>query len=93
MTKTLGIGLWLIMIGASMTEDIKARLVRTIQPHATTFAWEGELIHGIARRIAEHKLNIDPAIPPRRQKKRTLSKDRVMASRQELDKLIELGHV
>jgi hypothetical protein len=57
------------------------------------FAWKISDMPGILMEVIEHKLGIDPAFKPIRQKKRLYTPERCEAITQEFHRLLEVGFI
>lgn len=57
------------------------------------FAWTHEDIPGINPRVVVHKLNVDPALRPIKQKKRSFASERNQAIVEEVEKLLAASFI
>jgi hypothetical protein len=57
------------------------------------FAWQISDMPGIPREVIEHKLGIDPAFKPIKQKERRYTPERRETIRLEVNKLLEAGFI
>jgi hypothetical protein len=57
------------------------------------FAWQISDVPGILREVIEHKLGIDPAFKPIKQKERRYTPERCKPTRLEVNKLLEAGFI
>jgi hypothetical protein len=57
------------------------------------FAWQISDMPGILREVIEHKLDIDPAFKPIKQKERRYTPERHETIRLEVNKLLEAGFI
>jgi hypothetical protein len=57
------------------------------------FAWQISDMSGIPREVIEHKLDIDPAFKPIKQKERRYTPERRETIRLEVNKLLEVGFI
>jgi hypothetical protein len=64
-------------------------LVTFLRENLDVFAWQISDIPGIPREVIEHKLGIDPAFKPIKQKERRYTPDRSEAIQLEVNKLLE----
>ncbi|XP_071699842.1 uncharacterized protein [Rutidosis leptorrhynchoides] len=55
------------------------------------FAWQDSDMTGVPRHVAEHKLGVNPNIPPVCQKKRGMAPDRTKFLKEEVKKLVDAG--
>lgn len=51
------------------------------------FAWSPHEVLGVKPNFIMHKLNVDPKIPPKKQKSRRFAKPHVEAVKEEMEKL------
>ena len=58
----------MVRVGKNLEPELKNQLVDILRANIRTFAYSYEEMPGIAPEVACHKLNIDPAISPRKQK-------------------------
>ncbi|KAK9951540.1 hypothetical protein M0R45_006978 [Rubus argutus] len=66
-------------------------LIRLLKENASVFAWSYADMPGISTKIISHKLGIDPAYRPVRQKRRIGDQERYEAMKVEVDKLLSIG--
>jgi hypothetical protein len=57
------------------------------------FAWQISDMPGIPRKVIDHKLGIDPAYKPIKQKERRYTPERHETIKQEVNKLLEAGFI
>jgi hypothetical protein len=68
-------------------------VITFIWENLDVFAWQISDMPGIPREVIEHKLEIDPAFKPIKQKERRYTPDRREAIRLEVNKLLEVGFI
>jgi hypothetical protein len=68
-------------------------LVTFLWENLDVFAWQISDMPGIPREVIEHKLGIDPAFKPIKQKERRYTLERREAIRLEVNKLLEAGFI
>jgi hypothetical protein len=68
-------------------------LVTFLQENLDVFAWQISDMPEIPREVIEHKLGIDPAFKPVKQKERRYTPERREAIRLEVNKLLEAGFI
>jgi hypothetical protein len=64
-------------------------LITFLRANLDVFAWQISDMPGIPREVIEHKLGIDPAFKPIKQKERRYTPERSEATRLEVNKLLE----
>ncbi|KAL2226893.1 UNVERIFIED_CONTAM: Retrovirus-related Pol polyprotein from transposon [Sesamum indicum] len=79
-------------IGASMKEKEMA-MIRFLRENMDVFAWGPSDFTGIDPKVIVHRLNVDPAMRPVQQKKRSFGSDKNEIIRKEVDKLLQAGYV
>jgi hypothetical protein len=68
-------------------------LVTFLQDNLDVFAWQISDMPGIPREVIEHRLGVDPAFKPIKQKERRNTPERREAIRLEVNKLLEVGFI
>ncbi|GAV76922.1 hypothetical protein CFOL_v3_20395 [Cephalotus follicularis] len=63
-------------VGSQLGEAEKGELIIFLRNNKDVFAWSAEEVPGISSAIMVHKLRVDPARPPTRQKKRNFAPER-----------------
>ncbi|XP_071740079.1 uncharacterized protein [Rutidosis leptorrhynchoides] len=66
-----------IKIGSNLDANVKQKLVQLLISNMDVFAWCEQDMTGVPRRIAEHRLNANPALKPIIQKRRCMAPDRM----------------
>ncbi|XP_071694667.1 uncharacterized protein [Rutidosis leptorrhynchoides] len=80
-----------IIIGNTITKETKEKLYKILAINLDVFAWQDSDMTGVPRHVAEHKLGVNPNIPPVCQKKRGMALDRTKFLREEVKKLMDAG--
>nr|GEW67208.1 reverse transcriptase domain-containing protein [Tanacetum cinerariifolium] len=78
-----------VMIDSTLSEEGHNKLCDLLQRNMDIFAWKPSDLTGVARHVAEHRLNIREGCLPARQKKRGQAADRNQVIQKEVGKLIE----
>jgi hypothetical protein len=68
-------------------------LVTFLRENLDVFTWQISDMPGILREVIEHRLEIDPAFKPIKQKERRYTSERSEAIRLEINKLLEAGFI
>jgi hypothetical protein len=68
-------------------------LINFLQKNLDVFAWQISYMPGIPREMIEHKLGIDPAFKPIKQKEKRYTPERHETIRLEVNKLLEFGFI
>jgi hypothetical protein len=68
-----------VIIGANLSAEEDRDLVRFLNKNKDIFAWSAKDLQGVDRDIIEHALETDEKIPPRKQKLRKMSEEKVRA--------------
>ncbi|KAJ9541250.1 hypothetical protein OSB04_027756 [Centaurea solstitialis] len=82
-----------VFVGATLTPDIKNRIISFLQEHSDCFAWSHEDMVGIDPDIISHKLNVDPSFKPIKQKRRKFAPERNKVTNDEVDNLLKTGKI
>ncbi|XP_071727779.1 uncharacterized protein [Rutidosis leptorrhynchoides] len=80
-----------IIIGDTLTKETKDKLYNILATKLDVFAWHVSDMIGVPRHIAEHKLNVNPNIPPVCPKKRGMAPERTKFLREEVRNLVDAG--
>jgi hypothetical protein len=76
-----------VIIGANLSAEVDRDLVRFLNKNKDVFAWSAKDLQGVDRDIIEHALETDEKIPPKKQKLRKMSKEKVKAVEAEVQRL------
>ncbi|CAL8175328.1 unnamed protein product [Prunus armeniaca] len=82
-----------VRIGTSLSQELRSDLVAFLRLNSEVFAWSYNDMPGISPEIISHRLSINPAIRPVRQKRRAYDPERYEAMRAEVDKLTSIGFI
>ncbi|KAK8928988.1 hypothetical protein KSP39_PZI017133 [Platanthera zijinensis] len=83
----------LLKIGGALPPEGKVEIAACLQENADVFAWSAAEMPGIDADVACHRLNLDPATAPVRQKQRKSATALAGPIREEVGKLLEAGFV
>ncbi|GAV89351.1 hypothetical protein CFOL_v3_32768 [Cephalotus follicularis] len=75
-------------VGSQLGEVEKGELITFLRDNKDVFAWSADEVPGISLDVVAHKLSVDPARSPTRQKKRNFSPERQQAIAEEVSKLL-----
>jgi hypothetical protein len=76
-----------VTIGAHLSAEEDKELVQFLNKNKDVFAWSAKDLQGVDRDIIEHALEIDERIPPKKQKLRKMSEEKVKAVEAEVQRL------
>jgi hypothetical protein len=76
-----------VTIGAHLTPEEENELIRFLNKNKDVFAWSAKDLQGVDRDIIEHTLETDEKIPPKKQRLRKMSKEKVKAVEAEVQRL------
>ena len=80
-------------MGTLASSLIRQDLTGFLRMNQDVFAWSHEDMPGIDPSVIVHKLNVNPASSPIRQKKRVFAQERDKAIAEEVRKLLEAGFI
>ncbi|XP_071695098.1 uncharacterized protein [Rutidosis leptorrhynchoides] len=80
-----------IKVGRNISADTRKQIIQLLVQCMDVFAWSENDMTGIPRHIAEHRLNVKPALKPIVQKRRGMAPDRVKWLCEEVAKLVRAG--
>ncbi|XP_071727498.1 uncharacterized protein [Rutidosis leptorrhynchoides] len=80
-----------IKVGCNVSVDTRKQIVQLLVQYMDVFAWCKNDITGVPRHIAEHKLNVNPALKPVVQKRGGMAPDHVKWLCEEVTKLVRAG--
>ena len=80
-------------VGAKLPLQEKANLLEFLRANVDVFAWDPYEAPGVDPSFICHRLNVNPAVPPRRQIPRRPSKEHAEAVRSEVAKLKQAGAI
>jgi hypothetical protein len=76
-----------VTIGAHLAPEEENELIRFLNKNKDVFAWSAKDLQGVDRDIIEHTLEIDEKIPPKKQRLRKMSEEKVKAVEAEVQRL------
>jgi hypothetical protein len=76
-----------VTIGAHLSAEEDKELVQFLNKNKDVFAWSAKDLQGVDRDIIEHALETDERIPPKKQKLRKMSEEKVKAVEAEVQRL------
>ena len=82
-----------LKLGENLNEATRQDVTNFLKDNLDIFAWNHSDMEGIDPSIISHKLNIDPAARPKRQKRRSMDVERYQALKEEVDKLLKSGFI
>ena len=80
-------------VGAKLPLQEKKRLLEFLRANVDVFAWNPYEAPGVDLNFICHRLNVNPAVIPKRQPSRRLSKEHAEAVRSEVAKLKQAGAI
>ncbi|XP_012844975.1 PREDICTED: uncharacterized protein LOC105965010 [Erythranthe guttata] len=80
-------------IGSSLDGEMKEQLIGLLRDNSDVFAWKSEDLTGIDPSIMVHKLHINTKVRPVKQKKRHFGAIKDAIIKEEVDKLLQIGHI
>ena len=80
-------------MGTLASPMIRQDLAGFLRMNQDVFAWSHEDMPGIDPSVIVHRLNVNPASSPIRQKKRVFTQERDKAVAEEVRKLLEAGFI
>ncbi|XP_071699255.1 uncharacterized protein [Rutidosis leptorrhynchoides] len=80
-----------INVGCNVSADTKKQIVQLLVQYMDVFSWCENDMTGVPRHIAEHILNVNPALKPVVQKRRGMAPDRAKWLYEEVRKLVRAG--
>ena len=78
-----------VTIGDNLSKEEEAELIETLVKNKGVFAWSASDLKGVSRDIIQHSLDINPKMKPRKQRQRKMSEDRVLATKAEVQRLLD----
>jgi hypothetical protein len=76
-----------VTIGAHLNPEKEKELTQFLNRNKDVFAWSAKDLQGVDRDIIEHALETDERIPPKKQKLRKMSEEKVKAVEAEVQRL------
>jgi hypothetical protein len=69
-----------VTMGAHLTPEEENELIRFLNKNKDVLAWSAKDLQGVDRDIIEHTLETDEKIPPKKQRLRKMSEEKVKAA-------------
>ncbi|CAH9090598.1 unnamed protein product [Cuscuta epithymum] len=82
-----------LKIGTQLPQQIRRDILSVLRAYAIVFAWGPEDMPGISPKVITHRLSVNPASSPIKQKKRYLSADRREFVKAEVAMLLSIKHI
>jgi hypothetical protein len=76
-----------VTIGAHLNPEEEKELIQFLNKNKDVFAWSAKDLQGVDRDIIQHALETDERIPPKKQKLRKMSEEKVKAVEAEVQRL------
>jgi hypothetical protein len=76
-----------VTIGAHLSPEEEKELIQFLNKNKDVITWSAKDLQGVDRDIIEHALETDERIPPKKQKFRKMSKEKVKAIEAEVQRL------
>jgi hypothetical protein len=76
-----------VTIGAHLTPEEENELIRFLNKNKDVFTWTAKVLQGVDRDIIELTLETDEKIPPKKQRLRKMSEEKVKAVEAEVQRL------
>jgi hypothetical protein len=80
-----------VRIGSYLNEAERHNLITFLYENRDVFAWSARDLQGVSRDLAQHNLNVAKGAKPRKQKLRKLSAERAVATKAEVQRLLDTG--
>jgi hypothetical protein len=78
-----------VIIGANLSKEEETELIETLAKNKDIFTWLASDLKGVSRDIIQHALDINPKMRPKKQRQRKMSKDRILAAKAEVQRLLD----
>ncbi|XP_020421233.1 uncharacterized protein LOC109949580 [Prunus persica] len=82
-----------VRIGTSISPELRSDMVAFLRLNSEVFAWSYNDMPGISPDIISHRLSVNPAVRPVRQKRRAYDPELYEAMRAEVDRLSSIGFI
>jgi ribosome-binding ATPase YchF (GTP1/OBG family) len=76
-----------VTIGAHLNPEEEKEIIQFLNKNKDIFAWPTKDLQAVDREIIEHALETDERIPPKKQKLRKMSEEKVKAVKAEVQRL------
>ena len=77
-----------VVIGGNLSKEEEAQLIETLAKNKDVFAWSASDLKAVSRDIVQHSLDINPRIKQKKQRQRKMSKERILAAKAEVQRLL-----
>nr|XP_021860959.1 uncharacterized protein LOC110799981 [Spinacia oleracea] len=82
-----------VKLGTDIDPQLRVNMIGLLREHADVFAFSADEMPGISSEVIEHRLNVDRAVRPVKQKKRNFSTEKNQAIQEEVEKLLAAGFI
>jgi hypothetical protein len=82
-----------VCIGAEASQQEQVELLAFLDKNSDIFLWPTSDLVGVNKDIIEHRLQVSPSARPKKQKLRKLSKEKVEATKAEVQRLLDVGFI
>ncbi|CAL8137246.1 unnamed protein product [Prunus armeniaca] len=82
-----------LQLVTSLSQELRSDLIAFLCLNSEVFAWSYNDMSGISPDVISHRLSINPAVRPVRQKRRAYDPERYEAMKAEVDKLSTIGFI
>jgi hypothetical protein len=82
-----------IMISQNLIAEEETKLLLFLDKNNDVFTWKTSDLMGVSRSIIEHKLQVSLSAKPRQQKLYKMSNEKIMASKVEVQRLLDTGFI
>jgi hypothetical protein len=77
-----------VTIGGNPLNEEEVELIETLGKNKDVFAWSASDLKGVNRDIIQHSLDIKLKMKPKKQRQRKMSKDRILAAKAKVQRLL-----
>ena len=78
-----------VTISSKLCKAEEEELMATLVKNKDIFTWSASDLQGVSRDIIQYELDINENMRPRKQKQRKMSKDRILAAKAEVQRLLD----
>jgi hypothetical protein len=78
-----------VTIRGNLPKAEETKLIETLAKNKDVFAWSASDLKGVSRDIIQHSLDINPKMKPRKHRQRKMSKDRILAAKAKIQRLLD----
>jgi hypothetical protein len=82
-----------VLLGMEMSPQEEAELLVFFNKNSDIFAWSTSNLIGVSRDIIEHKLQVNPATKPKKQKLCKMLEEKVAVAKVEVQRLLDAGFI